>query len=76
MVLVPSDDDYKARCKAQEDAGCKDIPEDAIMEMKGNCNVTVQRMAPKLFKSRQRKYLLSSGKNEITCKPYDLVAGR
>ena len=50
MVLVPSDDDYKARCKAQEDAGCKDIPEDAIMEMKGNCNVTVQRMAPKLFK--------------------------
>ena len=38
MVLVPSDDDYKARCKAQEDAGSKDIPEDAIMEMKGNCN--------------------------------------
>ena len=37
MVLVPSDDDYKARCKAQEDAGCKDIPDDAIMEMKGNC---------------------------------------
>ena len=37
MVLVPSDEDYKARCKAQEDAGCKDIPDDAIMEMKGNC---------------------------------------
>merc|ERR1719225_773485 len=36
VVLVPSDDDYKARCKAQEDAGCKDIPEDAIMEMKAN----------------------------------------
>ena len=36
MVLVPSDEDYKARCKAQEDAGCKDIPDDAIMEMKGN----------------------------------------
>ena len=35
MVVVPTDDDYKARCKAQEDAGCKDIPDDAIMEMKG-----------------------------------------
>ena len=36
MVLVPSDEDYKTRCKAQEDAGAKDIPDDAIMEMKGN----------------------------------------
>ena len=36
MVLVPSDEDYKGRCKAQEDAGAKDIPDDAIMEMKGN----------------------------------------
>merc|ERR1719291_884869 len=36
VVLVPCDEDYKARCKAQEDAGCKDIPDDAIMEMKAN----------------------------------------
>merc|ERR1740123_2040856 len=36
VVLVPSDEDYKARCKAQEDAGSKDIPDDAIMEMKAN----------------------------------------
>ena len=35
VVVVPSDDDYKARVKAQEEAGCKDIPDDAIMEMKG-----------------------------------------
>ena len=35
MVVVPTDDDYKARCKAQEEAGAKDIPDDAIMEMKG-----------------------------------------
>merc|ERR1719234_1449098 len=36
VVLVPSDEDYKTRCKAQEDAGAKDIPDDAIMEMKAN----------------------------------------
>merc|ERR1719167_193360 len=36
VVVVPSDDDYKARCKEQDEAGCKDIPDDAIMEMKAN----------------------------------------
>ena len=36
MVVVPSDDDYKARCKAQEEAGHKDIPDEALMEMKGS----------------------------------------
>merc|ERR1719419_713610 len=36
VVIVPSDDDYKARCKEEEEAGCKDIPDDAIMEMKAN----------------------------------------
>jgi len=35
VVVVPTDEDYKARCKAQEDAGSKDIPDEAIMEMKG-----------------------------------------
>merc|ERR1719402_473037 len=36
VVVVPSDDDYKARCKEQDEAGAKDIPDDAIMEMKAN----------------------------------------
>ena len=35
MVVVPTDDTYKERCQAQETAGCKDIPDEAIMEMKG-----------------------------------------
>ena len=35
MVVVPSDEDYKARVKAQEESQDKDIPDEAIMEMKG-----------------------------------------
>ena len=35
-MVVPSDEDYKARVKAQDEAGCKDIPDEAIMEMKGS----------------------------------------
>jgi len=35
VVVVPSDETYKERCGAQEAAGCKDIPDEAIMEMKG-----------------------------------------
>jgi len=36
VVVVPTDDTYKERCQAQETAGCKDIPDEAIMEMKAN----------------------------------------
>merc|ERR1712013_587165 len=36
VVVVPSDETYKERCTAQEAAGCKDIPDEAIMEMKAN----------------------------------------
>jgi len=36
VVVVPQDEEYKSRCKAQEEAGNKDIPDDAIMEMKAN----------------------------------------
>jgi len=36
VVVVPTDEIYKERCAAQESAGCKDIPDDAIMEMKAN----------------------------------------
>ena len=35
IVIVPSEEEYKARVKAQEDAQNKDVPENAVMEMKG-----------------------------------------
>ena len=35
IVIVPSDDEYKSRAKSQEEAECKDVPESAVMEMKG-----------------------------------------
>ena len=34
-MVVPSDDVYKERVAAQTAAGNKDIPDEAIMEMKG-----------------------------------------
>jgi len=41
VVVVPTDEIYKERCQAQETAGCKDIPDEAIMEMKGRVQVGV-----------------------------------
>ena len=35
IVIVPSEEDYKARTEAQEKAECKDVPDNAVMEMKG-----------------------------------------
>ena len=35
IVIVPSEEDYKARIEAQEKAQCKDVPDNAVMEMKG-----------------------------------------
>lgn len=35
VVIVPSEDDYKARIEAQEKAENKEVPDTAIMEMKG-----------------------------------------
>ena len=35
MVVVPNDETYKERVAAQTAAGNKDIPDEAIMEMKG-----------------------------------------
>merc|ERR1719341_2608651 len=46
VVVVPSDADYKARVKAQETAGCKDIPDDAIMEMKANFALPEEAESP------------------------------
>jgi len=36
IVIVPSEEDYKARIEAQEKAECKDVPDNAVMEMKAN----------------------------------------
>jgi len=36
IVIVPSEEDYKARTEAQEKAECKDVPDNAVMEMKAN----------------------------------------
>jgi len=36
VVIVPSEEDYKARIEAQEKAECKDVPDNAVMEMKAN----------------------------------------
>jgi len=46
VVVVPSDDDYKARCKAQAEAGNKDIPDEAIMEMKANFSLPDEEGTP------------------------------
>lgn len=35
VVLVPSEEDFKARQEAQQKADCKDVPDNAVMEMKG-----------------------------------------
>ena len=35
VVVLPSDETYKERLEAQTAAGNKDIPDEAIMEMKG-----------------------------------------
>ncbi len=35
VVIVPSEEDYKARVEAQEKAESKDVPDNAVMEMKG-----------------------------------------
>merc|ERR1712051_1136112 len=36
IVIVPSDEDYKARIEAQEKEETKDVPDNAVMEMKAN----------------------------------------
>ena len=36
VVIVPKEDDYKARIEAQEKEETKDVPDNAVMEMKGD----------------------------------------
>ena len=44
VVIVPSEEDYKARLEAQEKAETKDVPDNAVMEMKGTSyNTTVSK---------------------------------
>lgn len=38
IVIVPSEEDYKVRIEAQEKAESKDVPDNAVMEMKGTTN--------------------------------------
>ena len=40
IVIVPSDEDYKARIEAQEKEETKDVPDNAVMEMKGIAKTT------------------------------------
>ena len=35
VIIVPSEVDFKARTEAQEKAECKEVPDNAFMEMKG-----------------------------------------
>ena len=35
VIIVPSEEDFKARTEAQEKAECKEVPDNAFMEMKG-----------------------------------------
>ena len=35
VVIVPSEEDFKTRAEAQEKAECKEVPDNAVMEMKG-----------------------------------------
>lgn len=35
VVIVPTDEDYKSRCEAQAKEEGKDVPEKAVIEMKG-----------------------------------------
>ena len=51
IVIVPSEEDYKARTEAQEKAECKDVPDNAVMEMKG----IIWRPKAKNFKFYEKK---------------------
>ena len=44
IVIVPSEEDFKARTEAQEKAECKDVPDNAVMEMKGINNLWKQKI--------------------------------
>jgi len=35
VVIVPSEEDYKARIEAQDKSDAKELPDNSVMEMKG-----------------------------------------
>ena len=41
VVIVPTDEDYKARIEAQEKDETRDVPDNAVMEMKGIADNTI-----------------------------------
>ena len=51
VVIVPSEEDYKARLEAQEKAETKDVPDNAVMEMKGTLYITTVSKTVALFLS-------------------------
>ena len=48
VVIVPSEEDYKARLEAQEKAETKDVPDNAVMEMKGTYNLDKCQLSQRL----------------------------
>ena len=49
VVIVPSEEDYKARLEAQEKAETKDVPDNAVMEMKGTYRKTLSQRLSFLY---------------------------
>ena len=64
IVIVPSEEDFKARTEAQEKAECKDVPDNAVMEMKG---------IAKTFLSKSRYFFNIDDFNHNRAKFYDLI---
>jgi hypothetical protein len=53
VVIVPSEEDYKARIEAQDKSDAKELPDNSVMEMKG-----IIRKKPGVFySSRQERTL-------------------
>lgn len=42
VVIVPTDEEFKTRTQKQAQQEKKDVPENAVMEMKGNKRISIQ----------------------------------
>ena len=63
VVIVPSEEDYKARLEAQEKAETKDVPDNAVMEMKGTSyNTTVSKTVALFLSLFQASWHFAKGK--------------
>lgn len=61
IVIVPSEEDYKARTEAQEKAECKDVPDNAVMEMKGIITSSEKKVKFKIFLKSLKFQLIRTG---------------